>query len=288
MSAPGISAASVSRRASVVQPGRVVVRFVAGKVDALGAREFRGVGATDSLCPQDNVALAMSGADLRRIQHGPLAWDHTTPVGTIKRAWTTAHELMIDAAFPPAGTDTLADQLCAKVKAGLPMNLSLRFAVTSAEPIVPGRPERGIRATGWEALEVSLVLVGADPAAFVTARAARFSAWRSQMSTSLARARECAQLISDRCESALAAHARGDHSAVHRKLRAIASHVDALSVAHDQIGRELGSDPAGHDKFANPSASMGAQVSSGQAARARDYDYERRQAELRALKLSMV
>jgi len=61
------------------------------------------------------------------------------------------------------------------LKGGAPQQLSLQFRVITAEPIVPGRPDKGIRATSWEALEVALVLVGADPGAFVTARARKGS-----------------------------------------------------------------------------------------------------------------
>jgi hypothetical protein len=168
MSSPGVSeGAPVQRRAT---PGRgsVITRFVAAELTSLGPREFRGIAATDALCPQDKVALVMSGGDLSRLDK--LSWNHSDPVGTITRATATAHELLIEAAFPPLGVDDEIDKLCAKVKGGVPMDLSLQFIVTEDEPIIPGKPDRGMRATKWQALEVALVLVGADPGAKITAR----------------------------------------------------------------------------------------------------------------------
>jgi hypothetical protein len=168
MSAPPIG--TFARRSTT---GQIVTRFVAAQIQTLGPRDFSGIAATDALCEQDDVALVMSGGDLGRIQGGPLSWDHKLPIGTIQRARTMARQLMIDASFAPQGTDEFIDKLCARVKNGVPVNLSLQFRIKTSEPITPGRPDRGIRALTWEALEVALVLVGADPGAVITARSAR-------------------------------------------------------------------------------------------------------------------
>src|SRR5579872_5655647 len=176
MPVPLISSSPLSRRSTrAVQAGDVLHRFVAAKITSLGAREFEGVAATDSLCEQDGVALVMSGANLSQIQGGPLSWNHEFPIGTITRAYTTTHEVLIRAETLPAGVDKFVDGITDRLKGGAPQQLSLQFRVITAEPIVPGRPDKGIRATSWEALEVALVLVGADPGAFVTARARKGS-----------------------------------------------------------------------------------------------------------------
>jgi hypothetical protein len=174
MSAPGISAAGpYQRRATAVVPGSVITRFVAAKVQSLGARDFSGIAATDALCPQDNVALVMAGGGLSRLQ--TLSWDHRVPIGRITRAWVTAHELLFNASFAPKGVDEEIDSLCAKVKAGVPMDISLQFVVSKGEPIDPRNSDAGVRAIEWEALEIALVLVGADPGARITARKSRRS-----------------------------------------------------------------------------------------------------------------
>src|SRR5579864_2282171 len=135
---PLISSSPLSRRSTrVVQAGDVLHRFVAAKVTSLGAREFEGIAATDALCEQDNVALSMSGANLTRIANGPLSWNHEFAIGTITRAYTTAHEVMIRAQTLPAGADKFVDGLTDRLKAGAPQQLSLQFRVIAAEPIVP-------------------------------------------------------------------------------------------------------------------------------------------------------
>ena len=175
MSAPSISAAPVQRRARAWAPGSVITRFVAAKVESLGPRDFGGIAATDALNPQDDVALVMAGGDLSRLRDGKLSWDHRVPIGTITDASTTAHELLFRASFAPQGIDNEIDRLCAKVKAGVPMDVSLQFLVRKSEPIDPRKPGLGIRAIAWEALEIALVLVGADPGAKITARKSRKS-----------------------------------------------------------------------------------------------------------------
>lgn len=176
MSAPSISAAApVERRARAWAPGSVITRFVAAKLESLGPRDFRGIAATDAPCAQDGIALVMAGGDLTRLQGGALSWDHRVPIGAITHASTTVHELLVCASFPARGVDAEIDQLCAKVKAGVPMDLSLQFAVRKTEPIDPKRPQLGVRAIEWEALEVALVLVGADAGAKITARKSRRS-----------------------------------------------------------------------------------------------------------------
>jgi hypothetical protein len=222
VSAPSIhSAAPVQRRTTTVAPGSIIKRFVAAKLESLGPRDFRGIAATDALCPQDDVALVMAGGDLARIQGGTLSWDHRVPIGTITHASTTAHELLISASFAPQGVDDETDRLCAKVKAGVPMELSLQFQVRKSEPIDPKRPGLGFRATAWEALEVALVLVGADPGARITARKSGKSG--APMQTAI-----------NHCQTAL-----DEHAAFGRNHKEIADATERLDEHRSRLGTAL-------------------------------------------------
>lgn len=276
MTAPAISAVPRARYRGEV----LLHRLVAGEFRALGARQFRGNAGSPDL-QTDGFALDLQAGDLRRMQGGKLLWQHGAEgpdplIGTVKRMTATATELPVLCEFLPEGVDPLADQICRKLKSGAPYGLSLGFVVTEWEWL-PGK--KGRRATQWEAVELSVVVIPMDSKAIITERAAAQFRRTSQMAQSLQRAREVASLIGERNRAALEAHARGDMSGLHRQLRAIDSHIDTLATAHDQLARELGDDPTEHDKFANPSASMGAQVSAGQAAR----DFELRQLEARIL-----
>jgi hypothetical protein len=150
----------------------ILTRFVAGTMTSLGAREFGGVAATDQLC-DDGYALVIAGGDLSRLQNGPLSWNHKKPIGTILEARKTSGEILIVACLAAAGVDEEIDKICDRLKGGVPFALSLQFQVIEKTPIVPGHPERGMRATKWEALETALCLVGMDSNAKVTSRSMR-------------------------------------------------------------------------------------------------------------------
>jgi hypothetical protein len=147
----------------------ILTRFVPGTMNSLGARDFGGVAATDQLC-DDGYALVIAGGDLSRLQNGPLSWNHKAPIGEILSAKKTISEVLITARLAAAGVDEEIDTICDRLKGGVPFALSLQFQVIEKTPIVPGHPERGIRATKWEALEVALCLVGVDKDAKVTSR----------------------------------------------------------------------------------------------------------------------
>lgn len=270
MSSPGISsAAPLSRRATrPAQAGDTIVRFLSTKDTSLGPREFLGVAATSALCQQDGVSLDMRGADLSPLANGPLSWDHKFSVGTITRAWTTADELMIRAEMLPKGADKFVDGLTDRLKAGAPQNLSIHFEILAAEPIVPGRPERGIRATRWRASEVALVLVGADPGAYVTARkgASSMKSAAPSVESALDDVRafgRCHSSIGDAHERAdehrsrLNTALRGLHSAIASGDKdGAAEHYARAKRAHAELRREYKTIADGHGDATDALASI--------------------------------
>jgi hypothetical protein len=152
-------------------------RDAAGIV-SIGAREFEGIAATSDLQP-DGISLLMSGANLSRFVggKGPLIWSHdpNTVLGRIKSIRTTGSALKFVAAFASEGISLAADEKCGLLKDGVLNSISLGFQVDECEPIDPARPRNGVRATAWTVFEISLVGIAMDPAAVVTARAARLA-----------------------------------------------------------------------------------------------------------------
>jgi hypothetical protein len=167
----------------------ILTRFVPGTMSSLGARDFGGVAATDQLC-DDGYALVIAGGDLSRLQNGPLSWNHKAPIGEILSAKKTASEVLITARLAAAGVDEEIDKICDRLKGGVPFALSLQFQVIEKTPIVPGHPERGMRATKWEALETALCLVGMDSNAKVTSRSMSVRSRSSTRAEREARVRE--------------------------------------------------------------------------------------------------
>lgn len=282
MTAPSISAAP---RARHYDPGATLIRrFLQGTVAQLSEREFRAVVATSAL-QSDGIALVMSGGNFQRFEGdgGPLLDGHDPSelLGSIK-VRATSTELLGFGRFSSAGVSELADERCRQLKDGVLKWFSVGFVVHAKEPL----PGGGWRATRWELYEVSLTPVPVDPDAKVTARHATHVLLRrkAQVSQALQRAREAARLIAERNNAAFEAHARGDMSGLHRQLRAVSSHTDALEAAHDQLARELNGGTDEHDPRIAPTAAAGAQTSAGQSARS---DRARRQAEVRQMEARM-
>jgi hypothetical protein len=151
----------------------VIHRYAAANLQPVGARQVRGIAATDALSPVDGYSLVIGGGDLSRLQQGALSWNHVDPIGTVVDVSKAAHEILFTGDFGPQGVDEEIDALCRKCKAGLIKGVSLSFRIIKDEPINPGRPDLGMRATQWEALEIALCLVGVDPGAKITERARR-------------------------------------------------------------------------------------------------------------------
>lgn len=169
----------------------------------VGELEFEGIAATSDLQP-DGFALDMHGADLGRFANGsaPLLFGHDPDqvIGVITSARSDGGRLLFRARFPKPGISPAADEKRGLLKDGVLNQLSLGFEVLDAVPIDPQRPRDGRKATRWRALECSIVAVGMDAAAAVTARAAR--AGKVLSAANAARLRD-AHAAAERCHRTL-------------------------------------------------------------------------------------
>jgi hypothetical protein len=164
--------ASVSRRSAPI----TLHRFMAASITPVGELEFGGTAATAEL-QSDGYALSMDGGDISRLKsgHAPLLWMHKQDhlIGRILTATATARALEFRATFPSTGTNALADEKRKLVKDGILRGVSLGFVIDEWEPIQPGNPKAGRRATRWTALEVSLCPIPVDSSGMITERARR-------------------------------------------------------------------------------------------------------------------
>lgn len=278
MSAPLIGAAPRTRIMRY-QGATLIRRFVEGSVSQAAERKFKCIVATAAK-QSDGLALDMAGGDYSRFQNGgPLLDNHNSEeiLGTIQ-VQPTATQLLGNGRWTSPGVSKNADQRWRELQDGVLRWFSIGFLVDERERLAGG----GWRATKWTLIEVSTTSVPVDSAAVVTERArARRNRRMDEAMKHLRAARESAQLINERTRGAFEAHARGDHSAVHRSLRAIESHAANLETAHDALSRALGAEPEYVDPTHDLDSQGGAQVSNGQASRS--LSYEQRQRELRDL-----
>jgi hypothetical protein len=150
-------------------------RSLTGALVQVGPREFEGILATSTL-QEDGFALLMAGGDMSRLtRSGPLLLDHNPAmiVGVVMSVSVGATSATFRARFAAAGVSARADEAHGLLKDGVLNQISLGFVVDEVTPIDPNRPRGPQRATAWRALEVSLVAVGMDEGARVTARANR-------------------------------------------------------------------------------------------------------------------
>lgn len=176
-------------------------RIFLAAVRAVGAREFKFVGATSRL-DRDGHVLIPSGIDLTNYRRNPIIlWQHNpgAPVARCSSISVVDGELRGTGEFPPAGTSDTADEVCGLVKSGVVSAVSIGFDVRDAEPLDPKRPHAGKRITSSECLEISLVSVPADPGAVITERH-----WRTGMLS--ADATRCLRDAIDAHGSAIADH----------------------------------------------------------------------------------
>jgi hypothetical protein len=192
--------------------GIVLQRFIRSSFSPVGPREFRGNAGSPDL-QSDGIALDLLGADLSRMQGGPLLWSHGRDapdplIGTVKQMTATATELPTLAEFLPAGVDEFVDDLCRKLKAGAPYGLSLSFTIEEFERLPGGV---GLRATAWTAYELSLCAVPVDSKAVITARAKKDAIMQKALNS---------------CDTALDEHraAGPHHSALADSVERLAEH----------------------------------------------------------------
>ena len=203
-----------------------MIRQAAATVRAVGAREFKFVGATSQL-GRDGHVIIPAGIALTNYKRNPvLLFQHRpeNPVARCTGISVVDGELKGSAEFPPLGTSPLADEVCGLVKSGIISSVSIGFEPTETEPLDPKRPRSGLRITRCELLEISLVSVPADTGAVITERH-----WRSNMLS--ADARRCLRECIDIHRSAIA-----DHRDAIRGHERAARMVEGL-VARGGIGR---------------------------------------------------
>jgi len=140
----------VSKRLDLALSG--VTKFVAS-----GKRKIRGIASTDSLDRQGDIVDPRGGKWTLPV---PLLFghDHSVPVGWVRSIEVRGNALAIEAEF--AEGVGRADEIWAMVDKGLISTYSIGFLPTAAgEPLKGG----GRRFTAWELLEISVVVVPANP-----------------------------------------------------------------------------------------------------------------------------
>ena len=200
------------------EPTSTLFRFAT--ISPVGELEFEGTAATDKL-QADGYALSMAGGDISRFRDGkaPLLLQHdpTKIIGTSSLR-KTSRALILRGKFCSPGVSATADEARRLLKDNALNSLSLGFVIEETEPLGKSRKD-GLRAVRWTALECSLVAIGMDPEAQVTARA---------LSRLLGRSGRRISAETERClRTALAHHKSG-----------MRSHRDAASMIESLVDRD--------------------------------------------------
>ena len=261
----------------------MTIRQFSAAVRAVGAREFKFVGATSQL-GRDGHVIIPAGIAHTNYKRNPVILFQHRPENPVARCTGIA---VVDGAlkgsgeFPPLGTSPLADEVCGLVKWGIISSVSIGFEPTETQPLDPKRPHGGRRITRCELLEISLVSIPADTGALITERTHR-------RAPNMMSAEATKQLI--RASEAVD-EAAGHHQRLGR-------HLDngddrAAGIAHRNLGRCLEraqrcfralGDQAMLDDIANSqSAQTSAGLSTGTSSHIAPLSRAQRQAELLAL-----
>jgi len=128
-----------------------ITKFVAS-----GKRRVRGLASTDTLDRQGDVVDPRGGQWSLPV---PMLWNHRhdSPVGWVRSIEVRGNGLWIEAEFAEGVGQ--ADEIWAMVEAGLVSAYSIGFRPIKSEPLAGG----GFRFAAWELLEVSAVVVPANP-----------------------------------------------------------------------------------------------------------------------------
>jgi len=130
---------------------------------------------------RDGHTLAASGWDTEAYMRNPVvlfAHDNSstdTVIGRMDRIWTEGDRLMGQARFMEASLNPLAETVYQMVRQGFLSAVSVGFIPLDGKP-AKGRGHGAFDFTRQELLEVSVVPVGAHPAALVMGRAAGIDA----------------------------------------------------------------------------------------------------------------
>ncbi len=126
------------------------------KFATAGTRTVRGFASTDSV---DRVGDIVEPKGGRWSLPVPLLWqhDHSSPVGWVRSIEVRAQGLWIEAQF--AEGLGKSDEIWKMVEGGLVSSYSIGFKASDWEQL----PTGGRRFTKWELLEVSAVVIPANP-----------------------------------------------------------------------------------------------------------------------------
>lgn len=160
ISARGVSL--VQKRMDLELTG--VTKFVAS-----GKRRIRGLASTDTLDRQGDIVDPRGGTWSLPV---PLLFghDHSVPVGWVRSVEVRGNGLWIEAEF--AEGVGRADEIWSMVDKGLISTYSIGFRPITTEPLRSG----GLKFAAWELLEISVVVVPANPDARIQRNAAPVSA----------------------------------------------------------------------------------------------------------------
>jgi HK97 family phage prohead protease len=129
-----------------------------------GRRRIRGMASTSSVDRQGDIVDPAGGTWQLPVA---MLWNHqhSVPVGWVHDIEVRGSGLWIEAEFAEGVGD--ADRIWAMVDQGLVTSFSIGFRPIKSEPIRGG----GMRFTQWELLEVSAVVIPANPDAKIQRRA---------------------------------------------------------------------------------------------------------------------
>ncbi len=128
---------------------------------------------------RDGHTLAANGWDMEAYMRNPVvlfAHDNSstdTVIGRMDRIWTDGDRLIGQARFMEASLNPLAETVYQMVRQGFLSAVSVGFIPLDGKP-AKGRGHGAFDFTRQELLEVSVVPVGAHPAALVMGRSAKF------------------------------------------------------------------------------------------------------------------
>ncbi len=123
---------------------------------------------------RDGHILEPAGCILTNYLANPIVlWSHdpVEPIGNNFDVAVVESGIVARTKFAPAGISQTADRIRGLVKSGVVRGVSIGFDILEGEPIEPGKPWKGIRASAWELFETSFVSIPADTGATVTQRA---------------------------------------------------------------------------------------------------------------------
>lgn len=150
-----------------------VHKFFAAKPEPVGERQARVICSTGDVDRAGDIVV-QEGIDFTAYKMNPIVlWGHDTnqPIARAIEIGIVDGALMATVEFPPLGSSTKADEICALMKAGVVNAVSIGFTPIETEPLDKANPKKGPqRYIKSELGEFSFVSVPANPGALTVAR----------------------------------------------------------------------------------------------------------------------